>query len=227
LSESFSTAEKMKLTQMQDVAGCRAVLGNVKAVQELDAFLRNESRMKHEFGTHDDYIANPKPSGYRGVHLVYRFHADKPPASGCNGLKVEIQLRSQFQHAWATTVETVGTFLGKALKSSIGPNDWLRFFALMGSGVALRENQTALVPNTPTDRKELVAELRAYAAALNVEDRLASYATAIQSVETRVKDAHYFLLELDPSRPELIVTGFSREEADAAQKACRSRSKSP
>jgi hypothetical protein len=38
-----------------------------------------------------------------------------------NDLKIEMQLRSQYQHAWATAVETVGTFIGQALKSSIGP----------------------------------------------------------------------------------------------------------
>jgi len=209
---------KMKMTQMQDVAGCRAVLRNVGAVRALDHFIRKESRMNHQFSTHDDYIANPRISGYRGIHLVYRFKADRPPASGCNGLKIEIQLRSQYQHAWATTVEAVGTFLGTALKASIGPDEWLRFFALMGSGIALREKQP-LVPGTPTDPKELVRELRHYAESLNVEQRLSGYANAIQTVETKVKHAHYFLLELDPNKTELAVTGFGRDKAEDAQLA--------
>src|SRR5260370_19779222 len=69
----------MKLTQMQDIGGCRAVLGSVRAVRQLDQFIRKESRMHHEFGTCDDYITHPKDSGYRGIHLVYRFRSATPP----------------------------------------------------------------------------------------------------------------------------------------------------
>jgi hypothetical protein len=210
---------KMKLTQMQDIAGCRAVLKSVSAVRDLDKFIRKESRMNHEFSTCDDYITTPKISGYRGIHLVYRFSSPKQPSARYNGLKIEIQLRTQFQHAWATTVETVGTFLGEALKASIGPGDWLRFFALMGSAIAVREKEEAIVPNTPSNPKELIVELDEFAHKLNVENRLRSYANAIQTLQHRVQDAHYFLLELDPFTKQLNVTGFQREQSDMAQKA--------
>lgn len=48
-----------------------------------------------------------------------------------------------------------------------------------------------------------------------------AYASAIQTVVQRVQDAHYFLLELDPTlaNPVLNVTGFSREKTAEAQKA--------
>jgi hypothetical protein len=211
---------KMKLTQMQDVAGCRAVLKSSGTVKEFEKFIRKESRMNHIFATVDDYIRNPKDSGYRGIHLVYRFHSQRKPASQYNGLKIEIQIRSQFQHAWATTVETVGTFLGEALKASRGSDTWLRFFALMSSAIALRE-QEPVVPNTPLNPKELISELDDHAYKLNVENRLKGYANAIQTIEKRVHDAHYFLLELDPNAitPLLNVTGFARDKTDEAQKA--------
>ena len=120
----------------------------------------------------DDYISDPKPSGYRGIHLVYRYFSDKKK-SMYNGMKIEMQLRSKYQHAWATAVETVGMFSGQALKSSLGSEDWQRFFSLMGSVIALREG-TAMVPNTPTDGRALVAELSDYASRLKVEERLNS-----------------------------------------------------
>jgi|SRR5436190_6260514 len=165
-----------------------------------------------------NYMNEPKDSGYRGIHLVYRFCSPRAPASAYNGLKIEFQLRSQWQHAWATTVETVGTFLGEALKASIGPDDWLRFFALMGSAIAMREKGT-IVPNTPTDHDELIEELNYYADKLLVGQRLMGYANAVQTVETRVQNAHYFLLVLDPAKKELAVTGFEREKLEDAQKA--------
>jgi hypothetical protein len=82
----------MKLTQMQDVGGCRAVLSSATAVKNLDKFIREESRMNHKFATVDNYIATPKVSGYRGIHLVYRFHSRSDPASQYNGLRFSFVL---------------------------------------------------------------------------------------------------------------------------------------
>ena len=65
------------------------------------------------------------------------------------GLNTEIQIRSQFQHQWATAVETVGTFTGDELKFGRGSVDWLRFFALVSSFIAGLEEK-AIVPDAPT-----------------------------------------------------------------------------
>jgi hypothetical protein len=140
----------MKLTQMQDLGGCRAVVKSISAVRRLEAIYQ-ESNIKHVLASKDDYLAAPQITGYRGIHLVYRFLSDKNKTD-YNGLKIEMQLRSQFQHAWATAVETVGTFVRQALKSSMGEKEWLRFFALMGTAIAIRE-RSPLVPNTPPRQK--------------------------------------------------------------------------
>jgi ppGpp synthetase/RelA/SpoT-type nucleotidyltranferase len=75
----------------------------------------------------DDYILSPKNSGYRSVHLLYKYNSDKKAPSIYNGLFIEVKIRSRLQHAWATAVETVVTFLQQALKSSQGEEEWLRF----------------------------------------------------------------------------------------------------
>lgn len=207
---------KMKLTQMQDIGGCRAVVKSVAAVRKLADFYQNKSRIKHKLATCDDYIDNPQLSGYRGIHLVYRYFSDKRGTKIYNDLKIEMQLRSQYQHAWATAVETVGTFIRQALKSSVGEEEWLRFFALMGSAVALREN-TAPVPNTPTKKSELISELDYYTDLLNVENRLRAYSDALREIEQGAEVAHYYLLRLDPSANELTVTGFQLHEIAEAE----------
>jgi hypothetical protein len=208
----------MKLTQMQDIGGCRAVVKSVLAVRRLDRFYTKESEIKHELATRDDYIQSPRKSGYRGIHLVYRYFSDKKMGEKYNGLKIETQLRSQYQHAWATTVETVGTFIGEALKSSSGPEDWQRFFALMGSVIALRE-RTPLVPDTPTSQRQLIDELHDHAKDLNVQHLLRGYAETLRQVEEDAEQAHYYLLKLDPGASQLTVTGFRREEFEQAQQA--------
>lgn len=139
----------MQLSQMQDLGGCRAILGSWEQVRALQKRYK-ESDLKHTLDDVDDYITKQKESGYRGVHLIWKYYSDsKSPAALYNGLFIEMQLRSSLQHAWATAVETVGTMLKQSLKSSQGEEKWLRFFALMGSAIARREKQDALVPNTP------------------------------------------------------------------------------
>jgi hypothetical protein len=66
----------MKLSQMQDIAGCRAIVASVPRVYELvKAYKRSD--LKHKLIHEDDYILTPKDSRYRGVHLIYRYYSDK------------------------------------------------------------------------------------------------------------------------------------------------------
>jgi hypothetical protein len=203
---------QMRFTQMQDIAGCRAVLGSVKTVYELvDVY--TQSDLKHKLLPIDDYITTPRFSGYRGVHLIYAYFSDKNETY--NGLKVELQFRSPLQHAWATAVETVGTFLSQALKSSQGEENWLRFFALMGSYIARRE-KTAPVPNTPTDLDELRLAISDQVNNLQVFDHLWAYRTGLQATQN-IKGAKYHLLTLDIANKKLNVTSYRGWELDEAR----------
>ncbi|MFC5302447.1 RelA/SpoT domain-containing protein [Azospira restricta] len=206
----------MKLSQMQDLGGCRAILSNVTNVFRVFDYYQNESSAKHIQASVDDYISAPKSSGYRGIHLVYRYFSDKKKAM-YNGLKIEMQLRSRYQHAWATAVETAGMFSGQALKSSLGSEDWKRFFSLIGSAIALRE-RAPLVPDTPARSSELFSELRHYADKLKVQDRLREYGKALRYLTDAQDGAHYYLLQLDPKNGTLLVTGFKQNQVELAEK---------
>ncbi len=203
----------MKLSRMQDIGGCRAVVGDLDAVRQLRDCYKS-SRIKHPLVKEDDYIVNPKTSGYRGIHRVYRYYSDR--SSTYNGLQIEIQMRSQLQHAWATAVETVGTFLQQSLKASRGSDDWLRFFALMGSGIARLEN-APLVPGTPSDPAALIHEVEAYLKRLDVFGRLNAYSSTVRILEQpEVKGSHYFLLELRPSEGTVTVEPYTRHQLTEA-----------
>jgi hypothetical protein len=132
-----------------------------------------------------------------------------------NGLRIEIQLRSKLQHAWATAVETVDTFTGQALKSNIGDASWKRFFALMGSAVANREKR-ARVPGTPALRAELIEELREVTRQLKADTVLEGLMAGTELVRTGRQDAQAFLLELDPTNRRVRATGYGQEELPKA-----------
>src|SRR5271166_4137199 len=130
---------------MQDLGGCRAIMASVNAVEQLydlyhvgtgDLF-ESEGKLKCY-----DYIREPKSDGYRGIHVVGRYSARAQKNEAWNGHRIEIQLRSQLQHAFATAVETVTTFTRLPLKFGAGPVEWRRFFTLMGSAFAIREKTT-------------------------------------------------------------------------------------
>ena len=205
----------LKLSRMQDIGGCRAVLPRVGQIQELvDLYLA--SRIKHKLVHSDDYIANPKDSGYRGHHLVYQYRSDRNQTY--NNLRIEIQIRSRLQHAWATAVETVGTFTEQALKSSQGGMDWLRLFALMGTAIAIRERRPP-VPCTPGDKSELLDEIGFLAEQLDVVSRLRAYRTMTRHIHRRVENARYFLLRLDIEERRITVSRFSARALDDAMAA--------
>lgn len=213
IGKKLKRFEKMKLTQMQDIAGCRAIVGSISQVNKLVG-LYKKSSIKHKLVGEKNYIHEPKETGYRGVHLIYSYYSDRNETY--NGLKVEIQIRTLLQHAWATAVETVDTFTRQSLKSSQGGEDWLRFFELMGTAIANRE-KTPIIPNTPNDEKVLRDELIHYENELQVRYHLKAWGDALKDTAlTGAQDASYYLLELDSTNDKLSIVGYSQSDLSRA-----------
>jgi ppGpp synthetase/RelA/SpoT-type nucleotidyltranferase len=106
--------ESTRLSQMQDIAGCRIVLPDVvtqdSVVQGLVSHLGKVKVFDRRYS----------PShGYRAVHIVVS-HSQK---------NVEIQIRSVLQHMWAELSEKLADVIDPAVKYGRGP-EWLRI-ALM------------------------------------------------------------------------------------------------
>ncbi len=219
----------MKLTQMQDIGGCRAIVENIRRVKRLiKSYQRSTAKNPtrgHVLQKINDYIAEPKEDGYRSYHLVYRYRSVARKHKIYNDLKIEIQLRSRLQHAWATAVETVGTFSGQPLKSGGGEQEWRRFFALMGSAIALRE-KCPMVPGIPSGKDEIVRELRELKSRLNVEAVLKGWSTSLEIVKSKsVPNAVAYLLEIDPVAYKVKYHGFTKEDVDQASQLYLEREK--
>ena len=197
----------MKLSQMQDIGGARAVLPSLAEVDALRDLYRH--RTKHGFAGEKDYVRNPKTSGYRSIHLVYRYRSDRTETY--NGLHIELQLRTRRQHAWATAVETVGTFLGQSLKSSEGREDWLRFFELVGSGFAVAEGASA-DPNVPAAPTGLMDEIRDAAMRLQVKQKLDAFRRVLVVTERHRQEMrgrnYLLLLVLRPEHESLEIRTY-------------------
>lgn len=219
LNRSYKqNAPTMKLTQMQDIAGCRAVMSNLKLANELykEHYLKGD--LKHKRVNEKNYILNPKKDGYRSIHLVYRYLSDKGKKD-YNGLLVEIQIRSKLQHLWATAVETVDFFTNQAIKSNEGQESWMTFFRLVSSAFARFEN-SPIVPNTPTDKKELYSLIKKEEEKLQVRSKMKHWTNSIRQFDKlrNKKSAQFFLLELDTIQEKLTITSYSKREEQKAIK---------
>ena len=214
----------MQLARMHDIGGCRAVLPTVEDVVALTGACA-ETMPRQELRRRYDYLAKPRASGYRGVHLVYAYAPEgSSDATGNHaGLLIEMQLRSRLQHAWATAVETVDAFSGQALKSSEGSAAWLRFFALMGSVIATAEGLPP-VPGTPDDGPALRQELKQCAAQLDAASHLQAYSRMLNALPGAVRNGraryfHIYLEVLGGEAAQLRWNEYAEEELDEAIRA--------
>jgi putative GTP pyrophosphokinase len=218
--------EEMRLAQMQDIGGLRAIVKSVKKVRILEDSYRN-ANFQHRLVSSKDYLENPKPDGYRGIHLIYKYENSLAPEY--SGLSLELQIRTKLQHAWATAVETVGTFLGQALKSGQGEDEWRNFFATAGAALAVVEG-TASVPGfeRKTD-SEIFTELAEAENSLHVLEKLRTYTIAADRIETESGQGAYHLIVLDSENRRVSIRPFATaklEEATLAYAEIEARTKS-
>ena len=181
----------MDITRMGDIGGIRIILENVSQVHRLKENLLRSStknKLKHQ----KDYITHPKESGYRSVHLTYAYQGSK---SEYKGFKVELQIRSKIQHAWATAVEVMGNFYKENLKASQGNSKRLDFFKQVSQAFAFRENKETIDPTLMENIKEQMRVLK-------ILDALKSFALTLMVSE---KEKGFYLLELDIQEQKLRV----------------------
>ncbi|CAH7438234.1 (P)ppGpp synthetase [Vibrio chagasii] len=176
-----TTNNHIKLTRMQDIAGCRAI---VKDLDELNALWDklNSSRSVHKIIKPRSYLT-PKPSGYSGVHLIYECYNGQAAGHEWKGAKVEVQLRTQLQHDWATSLEIIDTLEQIRLKTShTGEEKWREFFSLAGILVANKEGAC-----TYSDNFILKTRFRAWElfSELGVSEKLVKYSMAISTVTSK------------------------------------------
>lgn len=86
------------LTTLRDIAGCRLIVQDDDEVRRVSELIHAANLERPLL----DYMANPKETGYRGIHVICRYDS---PSYEYNNLDVEVQVRSLCQHAWATAVE--------------------------------------------------------------------------------------------------------------------------
>jgi putative GTP pyrophosphokinase len=116
--------ESLRLSQMQDIAGCRIVVENVL---QQDQFIAS---LKADFPGASVMDRRDNPShGYRAVHIVAEI----------SGKPIEIQIRTSLQHLWAEVSEKSSDVLDPTIKYGGGPESWRNFLTKSSVSVASYE----------------------------------------------------------------------------------------
>ncbi len=103
--------ESLRLSQMQDIAGCRAVVSDIEEQDRIVAALATA------FADISIMDRRLKPShGYRAVHLILREQ----------GKIIEVQIRTALQHAWAEMCEKCADIFDPSVKYGGGPQSLRR-----------------------------------------------------------------------------------------------------
>lgn len=220
-----SSANEIKFTRMQDIAGCRAIVRSPKQLWALKKRLER-SRCVHKIIRTKDYLSEPKPSGYGGLHLIYKCYNGLEEEHPWKGSLVEVQLRTELQHAWATSLEIIDTLEGIALKTSLeNHEEWREFFYLAGKLVAHKEGFCVLEETTLWD---VATSCHNISISLDVWGKLSKYEFAISIttdsdvVPTNALNKNgLFLIRVTKDAVknktyEVSVRSFSSDEASVA-----------
>ncbi len=140
--------ETIRLTQIQDIAGCRLVVSDVTAQ---DSIVESFKGLFQDV-TIDDRRERPS-YGYRAVHLIVSIA----------GKLIEIQVRTPIQHKWAELSEKVSDILDPSIKYGGGDKttrDWLGRTSSLIDSVEWTEKQLAAMLATVPPRDDLSKELQ-------------------------------------------------------------------
>jgi hypothetical protein len=199
--------KKLALSQIQDLGGCRAIMPDIRGVIDLTSALR--MNLRHSIWRENNYILDPKDDGYRSHHLILSFNAKNSIEEKFKGRRIELQIRTKLQHAWATTVEAVGLFRGEGLKNHEGSPEWLRLFALVSAEFA--EAEGCPLPSTSPDKHRRVTEIRHLEAELKAIDLLNHIRIGMHGTDNVLAPGFrptHFLLRFDHVNQRVIVDPY-------------------
>ena len=206
----------MGLGGLQDIGGARFVF------EDIPSLLRAQEVVATAMFTHFvpdrspyDYVAHPKPSGYRSIHFAFKYVSDNPDY---DGLRVELQLRTRLQHDWAMAVETAELISKSALKASLGDQDWLEFFKLSSAVFAQKEGMPvaeSFRDYTERDFCVLYAQLEQKCMFL---DQLQALVSAVKITEEHTLKEGYAVILIQFTEKRVQLRHFPSENLEEATK---------
>lgn len=204
--------ENMGLGGMQDIGGYRAVLKDVDELNKLKEVIESDKK-KHKLLKVNNYINEPKNSGYRSIHFIYEYSSS---SNTFNDLRLELQIRTKLQHNWATAVETAGIITNTSLKSSMGPDKWLDFFKIVSSLFAIKEGLPVLEIHSGKSMKELMIQCYQNCEDLQIIEHLKALGATTRHLEKQNFPGDYYLINIDIEKRNVNLNVYDSGSLEAA-----------
>lgn len=202
------TKNSLDLKRLQDIGGCRIIVTDKRSLLEISNYLDN-SRTVHETIKTRDYIKEPKSTGYRGIHRVYKAYNKSSKDHDWKGFLIEVQIRTRLQHTWATTVEIIDIFENKELKTNPFKADsrWIEFFKIMSDLFADEDGFIKLEPSQKKDYKNRLSSLDKRLGAINKLNSLKTTFTT-PHVAIKANNSKSIILLIDPEHNKISIRYF-------------------
>ncbi len=226
---------KMSLKNMQDIGGCRVIVENEKKVTQIVRALRKRPEFKCAKGQirQKNYLERPKRDGYRSHHIMGHF-----PDENGKLHTIEVQIRTNIQHYWATALEIVDLFTKQSLKTNQGEKLWSEFFykisgqfsvmdkvhlfGRQNNSYQLKEYMTKLVKDRGlADEALTVIDLEDE---LGVLEKLNAFASSLKMVDQALSEidddlSGYVLINIDIKKSTLQYRIFAEDDSKNAEAA--------
>lgn len=137
--------EKMRLSRMQDITGCRVIVNDIIEQNSL------AEELKRDFSKavfKDRRVATSH--GYRAVHIIVKVL----------GRPVEIQLRTSLQQLWAEISERASDSVDPTIKYGGGPPFWRSYLLELSRLVAECEDEECQINETRLNKSKTYNEFR-------------------------------------------------------------------
>lgn len=111
----------VRLTQLQDIGGCRIIVDTNKDVDRLIGYVERNLSASDDLNlcrTTDYRDKGRDQTGYRSAHLIIER----------DGRSIELQIRSKIQHYWAESIERTSVIYGYHLKEQEGDPSVIEYF---------------------------------------------------------------------------------------------------
>lgn len=185
---------ELRLSRIQDLAGARIILPNIKDTEEVANYLKNKVYKQKDknnflFVREKNYILEPKEDGYRSIHQIFKYQGKKE--SQLEGYQIELQIRTRLQHQWATSVEIIDSIKQQSLKTGGGDAYYREFFKLSSKLMEYIEFKKDM--NEISDKIKRLSDLDKE---FNILKTLSSLRVVTKELEG-IKSKEYLILILD------------------------------
>jgi ppGpp synthetase/RelA/SpoT-type nucleotidyltranferase len=162
--------ESIRLSQMQDISGCRLVVSGIAEQEQVVASI------VEIFPGSLVVDRREKPShGYRAVHVIALM----------DSRSVEIQIRTALQQLWAELSEKLADLVDPAIKYGGGEEHFKQLLATGSEGIAEHESRESQVldmqrsVSTMLSTAGLAEEIRSHI--INLQERIASHQAELEA----------------------------------------------